>query len=139
MTLFERRCEHCGEKMINPRARQKYHLECSTIVSRARSLEYYHKAKSGTETIIPRSKYSELFDVLERIDDPYIHLAMAIIARAYIDWKELCDGATLKDGCNFEELEDFFKNNCDWLLKGTSFRGKDLLKILQEERASAGL
>ena len=137
MILFERRCAHCGEKIINPHPRQKYHLECSVVVSRARALRYYYKAKDGTEPITPRSKYDELFELLEQIKNPYERLAMAIIVRAYIDWKELCDDATIQ-GCCFEELEDFFKNNCDWLLNGTSFTGVDLLKVLQRIRKDSG-
>lgn len=137
--MFERRCAHCHEKMYEPYPRQKYHSDCALIVNREKAKAKKQLVKSGEFTQGARSKYDDIYGMINLVENPYEKLAMAIIVRAYIDWKELCDDATLPKDCNFDELEEFFSTGCDVYLQGTSFNGTEILKKLQRERMLAGL
>ena len=138
MILFERRCAHCGEKMFDPYPRQKYHSDCVVIVNREKAKAKNRLVRSGEFVQGERSKYEEVYRLIDAVENPYEKLAMAIIVRAYIDWKELCDDATLPSDCNFNELEEFFETGCEVYLQGTSFCGTEILKKLQRERMLTG-
>ena len=70
----------------------------------------------------------------------YGGLEFAIVVQAIDDWRKLCDGRTPTQACNFKELEHFFKTDAQSYMYGkTTITAKEILKWLQEERASAWL
>jgi hypothetical protein len=66
-------------------------------------------------------------------------LAMEIILRAIKDWRRLVKGAKERGDCNFEELEHFFRYECDRYLIGTSMTGEEILKNLKAEQLKKGV
>ena len=65
----------------------------------------------------------------------YKGLAVAVIAQAAEDWRNLCDGATETRDSNFIELEDFFKNEAKIYCGCSVMQPKQMLKILLREKA----
>lgn len=65
----------------------------------------------------------------------YKGLAIAVIAQAAIDWRDLCEGKTETGDCNFAELTSFFKNEAKIYLMCSAMRPSQMLKILLREKA----
>jgi hypothetical protein len=65
-------------------------------------------------------------------------LAMEIVLQAIKDWRRLVKGAKETGYCNFKELEDFFRYECDRYLTGTSMTGEKILKKLKAEQLKKG-
>ena len=65
----------------------------------------------------------------------YKGLAVAIIAQAAEDWRDLCEGKTETGDCNFIELTGFFKNEAKMYLICSVMQPKQMLKILLKEKA----
>ena len=138
MRLFERRCAYCGEKIFNAHPKQKYHKNCSRIVNLERTKEYNRQIKSGERVAKikqKRDKYNKDMNAIKG----YRRIAISIVVQAIEDWRSLCNDETIKEGnVNFTELEQFFKNECDTYLVGTTFTGESILKELQKERVKSG-
>lgn len=65
-------------------------------------------------------------------------LLAAIVRRAIIDWRNLCEGGTERNDTNFKELENFFTSNfyysiCDVL----DLDGESMYHLLRKERRKA--
>lgn len=71
---------------------------------------------------------------IELTNDDCITYSHAIIIKASEDWRELCNGGNETYNCNFNELEEFFRDDCDTFLAGKSVLAKEILEKLQKER-----
>ena len=71
---------------------------------------------------------------IELTNDDCITYSHAIIIKASEDWRELCNGRDETYNCNFNELEEFFRDDCDTFLTGKRVFAKEILKKLQKER-----
>lgn len=71
---------------------------------------------------------------IELTTDDCITYSHAIIIKASDDWRELCNGGDETHDCNFNELEEFFRDDCDAFLTGKRVLAEEILEKLQEER-----
>lgn len=62
-------------------------------------------------------------------------LALAVIAQAVEDWRYLCEGGEETGYCNFNELTQFFKVDCDTYLTGTEISAERIFARLMHEKA----
>ena len=60
-------------------------------------------------------------------------ISLAIIERAILDWKMLCSGHPETKWCNFHDLRNFFKNDCQGYMRGGRLSAKGILELLEEE------
>ena len=68
-------------------------------------------------------------------NDDAKRLSLAIVAQAIDDWRYLCDGGEEIARCNFNELTDFFKTDCDTYLTGTEISAEKIFARLMHEKA----
>lgn len=61
-------------------------------------------------------------------------LGAATVLQAIEDWRSLCGGATPTQGCNFEELDNFFKHDCEAYLFGAGVSAESIYEQLKRER-----
>lgn len=67
--------------------------------------------------------------------DAVQELALAVVERAVMDWRELCAGEPETQDMNFAELSRFFKNDCEGYLTGTNLSARKIYNQLLVERA----
>lgn len=69
----------------------------------------------------------------EYIDSCWDELAVAVVLRAVMDWKNIANGTAGQNRLrNLSELRRFFQNDCYGMLMGTDIEADKLLEELEK-------